>query len=404
MAALDSTVFDAMLKEYYADREILNSMIRKHPFFDRLKKVEVEGDSYIVPVEHAFPGGRSHDAATAFAAATQYGSVSKKFVVTTVANYEEISITNTVMLQSRSNRGAWGRARMRETNNMMKRLVKDISRDVWRDAGATVGVINGDPGTGTTITLASATDIYNFNIGDLIEFYSAATGGSVRAGGTRTVSGINRATGVVTVSAAMDAAVADGDYIALDGDYDSGASGVGSWITTGSPGALFGVTRTTDPEALSGHKFTDTSVPLVDQSLLAAERCVEAGANPDSLSMWLNNRQFTQFVREVGAKTTYRDTSDARVGRKSLRVDTSAGDLEVIADADCPLNTGYVLDMSEFELIHMDPVPHLWEADGRAALRSTTADQINVRAAAYYQLVCWNPLYNAAFSLDTTGL
>lgn len=402
---LDLSGFDAFLKEYYADKDIQRAWLNGTPFLDEVKKTEVEGDAYIVPVDYGGLAGASHTFSDALANAGD--GTTAKFVATTVSQYQLMNIDAKTMKLSRGKRGAFASARTRQIDNGMKTLAKRISKDLWTDAGGTIGQLSVNA-VSTLVTLTNKPDVYHFHIGDSIEAYDAATGGN-KVGTTLIVGGTSLAAGTVTMTASAQAQswVAT-NYLAHEGSYDASNPGIPSWITTSlTPAALYGVsaaTRLTAIEALSGHKFTSTTRPIADQLLDAAERAIEAGGDSNSLVAWVQNRQFTQLAREIGAKTTFRDTTDARVGRRSMEVDSSGGSFKVMADPFCPLNAGYMLDMSTFELIHAGGVPHLVDDDGNIARRSASADAIEVRARAYYALVCWEPMRNAYFGLSTTGL
>jgi len=84
--------------------------------------------------------------------------------------------------------------------------------------GVSIGVLNADPLTGSTFTLATTSDSHNFNVGMEIVFAQNNTSG-IRTGGTRVVTAINNTTGVVTVSVALDDSLGSSDLIFESGDY-----------------------------------------------------------------------------------------------------------------------------------------------------------------------------------------
>lgn len=69
--------------------------------------------------------------------------------------------------------------------------------------------ITADPGTGTTFQVIDAA---GFEVGDTVVVINASTGAD-QTGGPYTVTAVNYDTNVVTVSAAIDAAVADNDFL-----------------------------------------------------------------------------------------------------------------------------------------------------------------------------------------------
>ena len=102
-----------------------------------------------------------------------------------------------------------------EIDGAISSASRSLAIGLFGDGGGSIGQLLADPATGTTFTLKQTDDITNFEVGMNVGAYSAATGGSVRAGGFRLISAVNRDTGVVTVSTAIDAAWLINDFIAV---------------------------------------------------------------------------------------------------------------------------------------------------------------------------------------------
>jgi hypothetical protein len=400
MASLTMTDYDAFLKEFYGQKKIdfLASMVS--PFFSRVKKTEVTGDAYVVPVEYGFPTGGAHNISKAIT--NKNPAQRKKFTVTTVNFYDEIEIDGKVLKTSANDMGAFARARQREMDAAMKGIGKKLARYIWRTKGGALAKLLTDPGAGVVLNLTSPSDAHFFSINELVSAASLEDGGAARTG-TVTVTKIARgaATNQITVSAAPDADWAINDFLFVDGDQDNSCSGVSSWIPAAAPSAtlFFGVNRTVEEEALAGWRINTPNNPIWDQCLTLAERVVESGGEPASMVIYLHNRKFSDLIKELSGKTTYRDNSDGRVGKRSILVDTSAGSIEVTADPFVPFDRFYVLDMDTWEVIHTGGFPHIVDDDERMSIRSTTADSLLVRMRAYYQVVCWAPIRNAVGQL-----
>ena len=130
-----------------------------------------------------------------------------------------VQFTGQAIKQSKSNPGAWARTMTLE----MERLVEDLELQCeFYYFGYGQGVrclTQGDPGTGTTITVdspgnvAGATHGNRFiNVGDYVVFINAVTG-ALRAGGTRLVTAVNAAGTTFTIDAACDTDVGDNDFV-----------------------------------------------------------------------------------------------------------------------------------------------------------------------------------------------
>lgn len=106
-----------------------------------------------------------------------------------------------------------------EMNRMMEAMKRNRSFYIMGDGRGVRALINGDPGTGTTLTLDSPGGFPGanhgnrfLNKGDYIAAINPADG-TLRAGGTRKITNIAPDGTTVTVDAAINAAWADNDYI-----------------------------------------------------------------------------------------------------------------------------------------------------------------------------------------------
>lgn len=119
---------------------------------------------------------------------------------------------------SESNEGAWARVMSLEMDGLVEDLAQQLEFAYCGDGRGVRALINGAPGTGTTLTLdspmgvAGATHGNRFlNIGDNVVAISPQ--GVLRAGGTRKLTAIAADGTTATLSAASDAAWADNDYV-----------------------------------------------------------------------------------------------------------------------------------------------------------------------------------------------
>lgn len=130
-----------------------------------------------------------------------------------------IQITKQLMVASRSSEGAFARGMRLEMDRLLDDLRVQRRYAIWGDGRAVRCLVNGDPGTGVTITvdapggIAGATNGARFiNVGDNVSFVDPI-GGALRAGGTRLVTGVAAAGTTFMISAVCDAAVGDNDYV-----------------------------------------------------------------------------------------------------------------------------------------------------------------------------------------------
>lgn len=176
-----------------------------------------------------------------------------------------ISVTKQLMVASRSNEGAFARGMRLEMDRLLDDMRTQRRFAIWGDGRAVRALVNGDPGTGTTITvdapggIAGATNGARFiNVGDHVAFIDPTTG-ALRAGGTREVVSVAAAGTTFAIGAAANAAVGDNDYIVKaygsdaslalgNTDWQHAPMGLTGIIDNGTYVNLyFGLSRTTYP-------------------------------------------------------------------------------------------------------------------------------------------------------------
>ena len=404
--SLSQTAFDAMLKELYPGKTPENVAIRKHPFLSMLSKADdFEGDNLVCPVYYELPAGRSRTFATAQTNAATSESI--KWNVTQAADYSVILIDALTIRSSRSNRGAFVNARKMEIDLMLMSLGNSASHACYRSGFGALTQLDADPGTGTTFTCNPIDDARFFMINQVLTFSADQDGTTLRAGGTRTVSAIDEDSGTITVSAALDAALAISDWVHTSGDPNttSGAVtklvGLAGWLPLTAPtggDSHFGVDRSTHPTRLAGQRINAAANSIEENILEISEEIVRQGGRPDKC--FLSHTAFNDLVKSLGTKIEYAGGGgNADVGFGSIMVHTSAGPVKVFPDADCPTNRCYVLQMDTWKLHHLDGFPHIDTLDGNSSLRRSTADGIEVRARYWANLVCAAPGWNGVFSI-----
>lgn len=130
-----------------------------------------------------------------------------------------IRITTQLIKASRSNKGSFARGMQLEMDRLLDDLRVQRLFYLWHDGRGVRALLNGDPGTTTTITLdgpggVAGPDHGNrfLNVGDNVVAIDPATG-TLRAGGTRRLTAIAAGGATATISAAADGAWADNDFI-----------------------------------------------------------------------------------------------------------------------------------------------------------------------------------------------
>lgn len=431
---LNATAWAAFLKELYPDGLPEMMLMRRHVFMTMVSKsTDATGDHMVIPVEVDGPGGRSADIAGLLGTATGQGYVypttSRKFNVYIASDYAGTFIDELTILKAGSDKGAFVSARQHEVDNLLRKLGDSLAHALYRTGDGSIG--RGDGAwtiTGAVITLLNRADTKFFGIGQPLDFVpnSAGQPGNGTNTAARTVTNRAIVTKISedagTVTCALDitgaavtnlssvyASLANTDWICVAGDYNPAwattankVRGLAGWIPLVEPvgGDNFWlVDRSTYPTRLAGHRLNDPTAPAEDSIMSLGEIMRERGASPDAV--FISPRQFTKMSKRLNAKVEYTNAGgEAKYGFASFMIATSAGLLPVYCDSDCPEDRGYILSMDTWSLRHLQGLPHLVTTDGLSALRRNAADQIEVRARYYAQLVCLAPGQNGVFAVS----
>lgn len=209
--------------------------------------------------------------------------------------YGGIELTEQVIQFSRSNRAAAVSALQDEMDGLVDDL--RVQRSFYMCTGYGMGIrclANGNPGTGTTFEVDAPGGVAGsvaggryLNEGDHIVAIDP-TAGTLRAGGTREISGIDAANDTITVTAALNAAWADNDQIVKA--YDSDASiainntdyahtpmGLLGLIDDGTyNNSYFGINRTTFP-IMSSYVLSSVGALSADVVMRGIHRVFQIG-------------------------------------------------------------------------------------------------------------------------------
>lgn len=408
--SLDMTAFDAALKEYYTSQAVQNMVYRDQPFLAMLSKMtNFEGDSLPVPILHGNPQNRSAAFATAQAGTST--SLVKKFVLTRVKDYSIATIDHETMMASRSDKGAFLSATTTEIDGALHSLSRSLGTALFGDGNGSIGVVSAEPAeaANTVITLATSSDITNFEVGMVVNIHSALTGGSQRNidGSTTdlTIDAVNRVTGVISINGqayTSSGTIAANDFIFVKGDRGVKIKGLAAWLPSSSPSAtaFFGVDRTVDETRLAGVRSDGTGKPIEEALVDAAVLLGREGGSPDVCFVSFN--KFGELEKSLGSKVQYSqiDIANAGVGFEGIRIHGPRRSINVIPDVNCPDNRAYMLQMDTWKLYSLGECPTLFDADGTTMLRQTSADGVEIRAFYYAQLGCNAPGNNAVVLLD----
>ena len=419
----------ASLKELYKDdKEYMKDLVYKeNPFLALVPKDEspdgFAGKYIPVPLEYGVPQGRSHTFTTAQTnqTATQLAS----FFVYVIQDYQLVTITNLLMEQTKTNAGAFVDAAKLQMDGGFRNITNNIAFELFGSGTATRGTSSAastQAGTtvgGTSLPLANAQNVVQFEVG--MTLVASATDGGAPSADTVTITGVDRANGIITGTASAGSlsgnwAIGSGiAYLSVQGDLPStGAtstgsflalSGLAAWFPITSPAStdsFWGVNRSADPTRLGGLRYNATSYTIEEGMTNALAFANREGAKPDICIM--DFASYAALVNSLGAKVQYVQVKhdEVEVAFDGIMFQSAYGKITVLADRSCPPQTAYVLTMSTLKLRSLGKVPHIltYGMEGLEGLRVGNADALEIRIGYYGNLICSAPGWNMVVQLS----
>lgn len=404
--ALDMTKFGPGLKAYYSNQKVENMTYKDYPFYAMLtKKKDFFGKNYPLPIQIGNPQGRSHTFAKA--KANQTSSVYKDFTLTRVKDYSLATVDNETAEASENDKGAFLKALTNEIESAIRSSASSMASMAYGDGSGCIGVIGSTTNVATaTLTLATADDVVNYEVGKTLVFAPARSSGALRnSGSSLTVLAVNRSAGVLTLSAAINTVTGTvaGDFIFIDGDRNLSVAGLAAWLPVTAPTSgdnFFGVDRSVDPTRLAGVRFDGSALSIEEALVKGLTLCNREGGNPKVVFM--NYTDWSNLELALGSKVQYMVTEAfgrADIGFQGIQVKTNKGVANCVADPFCPQGTAYGLTMESLALYSLKEPIRILDLDGNKILRTSDADAVELRVGGYFQLGCNAPGHNVVISL-----
>jgi hypothetical protein len=404
-SGLNLSTNDAMLKEYYTSDRVENMVYTDNPLFALMPKMEsFEGRGLPIPILYANPQGRSVSFAQAQAKSTNSSTQSKYFELKRVKDYAIATIDNETLEATKSDSGAWMEAATMEIDGAINNLTRSLSIAMYRSGLGDVGVV-GSIST-TTITLADANSVTNFEVGQELDL-SATPTGAVRAYGTSAtglvITGIDRSAGTLTFAANVTDAAAGiptataGDTIFVRGDHTGAAltkiAGLEAWIPATAPvggDSFFGVDRSADSARLAGQRLNGVGAPI-EEVLIdgAAQVAREKGK---LTHYFMNYAKYSQLEKALGSKVQFVDLQmNAELSFRGIQVNGPRGPIKVMPDQNCQNNRIWGLNLDYWKLYSLGKAVRVIDTDGLQMLRQASSDGVEVRYGMYGNMATRGP-------------
>lgn len=423
-----------VLKELYSDDSwVMKDLVYAgNPALALVPKDEsadgMGGKSFPVPVIYGAGQGRSATFATA--QSNQTAPSLGEFFVTTISNYQLVTIDNRFMEATRTNTAAFMDGATMNVNTGINNITNDLAHDMFNDGSGsrgTYGLGAGSISTGV-ITLDSAASVVQFEQGMSLVSYSVSgtTATQSTAAAVGYVISVDSSAGTVTVAATQGGAAATPTnwsvsfpYLAVQGDVNFASGGLGSslmlklagfgaWIPATAPGgsdSFFGQNRSVNPTRLAGCRFNGSNETieeaLIDAAALVAQNRSTAGY-PDYAFM--NFTSYAALIKTLGSRVQYVDVKhdEIDISFEGVQVITAYGKVTVLPDRNCPAQTCFLIAMKTWKLRTLGRAPKILiygSYDTNQGLRVGTADAVEIRIGYYGNLTCNGPVANCYVSL-----
>lgn len=370
-----NTGFNAALKEFYLPR-LVSTVAERRVLLTRLQrdagKTDVSGRHARLPINIRGSQAISTSLSDTDGGTTLPTPQSQTFVESQIGyafNYATVRITHPVMQASKNDKGSFVRAVSSEMDGIRRDLKNDINRQLFGDGTGTLGVVNNDSDTSTTVELQLG---HKVKTGMLIDTYS----GSTRDNNGASVTAVNSDGTDITVSATLGTAVADGDIVYRKGSKDNEMMGIHGIVS--NTGTLQGINRADGnyPEWQSfiSAQSEDTAVTeaILDSAILDAQSQNEA----ETSLMITSPVQFRKIGALLTGNRRYATDMELEGGFTAINW---AG-IPIVWDVDCPRQGQYTDDDT---------------SGGDASFEVATADNdfifgLDEDHLAIYQLADWD--------------
>lgn len=413
MAASTLTTFDAFLKNFYNPGKVANLTMAGKPLFQRVTKNEdIGGKAWIVPILYVNPQGTAaNNLAQAQASATNIGGVA--WNINPMGDYfGSVSIGDKVLMASRNNIAAFLEDKTTEIDGIYEQMSNSMAQYLWRNGGGSLGVI-ASGGTTTALTLTVPSAAFNFEVGESL--VASANDGSTNTdallAGSTTITLIDRINGIITTASAP-AAWANGSNLFRAGDFVGNTTtnlikGVDAYVTASTnPGALWGVTRTTDLQRLSGCKVAaadvagkgiEERIQLLGAYMAGRFRAMTAGGQYECYLHPEDWQNLAISLQSRGQRALTDDTTSFNF--EFIEVLAGGKRLKVFADPYVVKSNCYILRMDDWVLGSYGELIRTLNGDGLTMLRAATTNDYEYRLQSYPQLTCKAPGYQGRVAL-----
>lgn len=386
--------FTPVIREIWPQKRVDQKFFEKSPLLAFAKKSKDFAESVKhVAVHYGVSQGASHDSSVVLNA-NQLGVNGPKyadFQVTIAEDFAAETIPDLTIERGKHNHAALVDTLDKTIEGVIDNLSARASFEIHRSGSNFRGRVGTSGISTTSLTLATPSDIYNFEVGMQVQIAQTETGALRNSGNYATITGINHATYTLTTGSNWTSQISgatDGDYIFVRGDAPNntgsilGLLGIGAWNPYGTPSSLFNVARTTHRDRLAGISYDGSGDSTVEKAVRKLATKMQLSARGAGMGkntkVLMHPNDFDTLVISLqgsggGARYYPTESPVANVYFDAVKIQTALGLLDVIADPFMPEDYARIVNFDHFELAGLGEVPHIVQGDGLTTLRQSAA-------------------------------
>lgn len=377
--ALDFTAAQGILKRYFANTAVQNSIAKKQSaIWKRMpKKTDLGGDKFAGTqiLKDIFTVSPDFTIAQGLAA-NNATSPGLKFEMTPVDLYAPVRVSNKAEALSRTDKGAWIKAVGLAAASGM-RMFHHVASVFALGTG-----FGEMASTGIVYTSGAGFTIGNGAVAHLVEGMPLVAadsihGDTLRSATAANVTAVDYSTGAVTTSVAnLNGTLGwvTGDFIFLAGARQNSATpsrvcvvGLRTWlpevrpVTDATITTTEGTLRTGNSRAFGNQVEQSGSQIDCIQDLVTA--CVVQG-NAEDLSMYVSSARYRDIAKELRSDQRFMNSTNGTSGFLKLAVAASELTVEILVDRNLEDDVGYALPKGAYEFVSAGEYPFIADVNG----------------------------------------
>ena len=293
--------------------------------------------------------------------------------------YGSIRLSGQTFELAETNEQAFASVLDQEINGIQTDVKRDLNRQVF---GTSLGTMAVSSGTYTTNTFPTAVTMPYVEVGLVIDIFDS-TGVTLKATG-RNVTAVNSNTSIVFDGAAV-ASGAAGDIIVRTGSVSREITGLQDIVK--ATGILYNIDPATYPVWTAQVEANGGTPRALSEGLMIKEADDIYTRGGDTTVIWTTLGVRRAYFNLLVQQRRYTDTKEFEGGFSGLAFTTDRGEIPVMADIDCPLNSMYFLNENQITIYR----PQDWgfmDRDGSRFIRVIGYDAYDATLYKYMQLGC----------------